>query len=305
MLKILFGIVTYGNTMFTEKAIDSIMSTYSGCKDIFVVIGKPGDMQTQELLYRKQVHYIMHDMNKGFPASVNDITDYAFKKNGYDAVIIMGNDVIAYENTLDSMVEAAEAGYLCVNTTEITSKYLVQLYPECSQYFVGNDLIINDLSNECWKKFVPTKDPVVIQEPSPTVENPMVNIHNLCLYTREYFDKAGYIDTNFYKAYFEDDDYNYRRKLLDLKVCNLANRYYFHFWSRTIKQGSGGSTNKLFEFNREYYIHKWGGEPHHEAYTIPFDGKPYTLEDGLILTNDINIQSRELEPKIINYWSNK
>ena len=115
-------------------------------------------------------------------------------------------------------------------------------------------------------------------------------------------DKIGYVDVNFYPAYYSDNDYARRGVNANLKTCALANSQYFHFWSRTIHQGSGGSTARYFENNRKYYIMKWLGDFSRERWTIPFNGKPHHLNKNIILPADLKISSRENERGIIKFW---
>ena len=89
-----------------------------------------------------------------------------------------------------------------------------------------------------------------------------------------------------------------------VKSAKVLGSYYFHFWSRTIKQGNGGSTNKFFEMNRDYYKDKWGGDFLSEKYTIPFDGKEYKI-NGRVQTTNLNISTRENDLSNVTYWMSK
>ena len=100
--------------------------------------------------------------------------------------------------------------------------------------------------------------------------------------------KVGYTDVAFYPAYFVDNDYARRMVNTGVRSCCLSSSRFFHFWSRTIKQGSGGSTNRYFNNNAQYYEEKWGG--------------PFGQETK---SPDLVISTREGEEQIINYWKQK
>ena len=73
-----------------------------------------------------------------------------------------------------------------------------------------------------------------------------------------------------------------------IRCCTLRNARFFHFWSRTIYQETGGSNPHFFENNRQYYVTKWGGDFGSELYQAP------TL-----------IDSREGELEKILHWKSR
>lgn len=81
----------------------------------------------------------------------------------------------------------------------------------------------------------------------------------------ETWKKVGTFDENFYPAYFEDNDYDYRMKRAGIKVLytNFLKPAIYNN-SMTIK--ANPDLNKNFNKNRLYYIHKWGGEPGKEKF---------------------------------------
>lgn len=85
------------------------------------------------------------------------------------------------------------------------------------------------------------------------------------------YEKIGLFDENFFPAYFEDNDYSYRAKLLNIPIKKskfLDPTIYRN--SSTIAKDPG--INKSFEQLKQYYIEKWGGEPGHEIYSYPENG---------------------------------
>lgn len=90
----------------------------------------------------------------------------------------------------------------------------------------------------------------------------------LFLLTKEVFDRVGPFDERFYPAYYEDNDYHYRMKLL-----NVIYRHEKLFGvsvfrgSQTIARDPGLIKHSKCE---AYYVEKWGGLPGKETYKTPF-----------------------------------
>lgn len=299
-MKTLIGIVTFGGLNFTKLAIKAVRENTIKPVDIFIVVGKPDDKETINYCWENDIPHKIHSANMGFPYSVNDIYDYGWVHNDYDNIIIMGNDVLPYPNSIDSMIELAETSeYELICASEFDVRNLCDVYEEAKKYFSGEDYIFSKFDEEPWKLFTDYNRPLEISDPS------IANVQNLCLYKRSVFEKIGYTDVNFYPAYYIDNDYARRAVNAQLKSCTLTNAIYFHFWSRTIKQGTGGSNSKFFAANQKFYKKKWHGDFGQEQWTIPFNGSNHRLTTGLYLPGSLKIDSREDEERIINYWAAK
>ncbi len=279
----LIAFVTFGGLKFTQLAIRGIRETVQNPYDLFVVVGKPGDWETKEWLDREEITYTMHSENMGFPFSVNDIYDYAWKMNNYDHLILMGNDVIPYPYCIDSLIkQAEETSYEVISALQYDIRDLTNEFPETRDCFSGGNFVVRDLSSEPWKRFSN------YSEHREVADMRLYDIQNLCLYKREVFYKVGYTDVNFYPAYFIDNDYARRIVLSDVRCCSLTNARFFHFWSRTIHEGSGGSTSKQFQRNEDYYKRKWGGKVGHET-----------------LVPELNTKTRDHEIETVRTWRDK
>lgn len=302
----IIGIVTYGNLDFTKMAVESVWETVNSPIDIYIVVGKPEDNDTPEWLDSVGIPYSAHADNYGFPFSVNDIYDYAWKKNDYRNLIIMGNDVVAYPYAIDSLIHVADITdntWVCAR--EYSVKSFCKEYPEAAkEYFnVGSNYKFTRFDTEPWKIAIPDSTAI-----SPNIEVDgagLSDVHNLALFKKEIFDEIGYIDVNYYPAYYEDNDYV--RRAINAGVvnsCRVINSVYFHFWSRTIHQGSGGSNTGYFHENRTFYMRKWGGDFGYEAFETPFNGQQYFL-GNVVLEPEFGIHSRDDEAEIIDFWMKK
>lgn len=89
-------------------------------------------------------------------------------------------------------------------------------------------------------------------------------------------DRVGWFDENFTPAYFEDNDYIYRAKLIDLRYAYTETKV-VHEGSKTQFWFGDGDEERVvshdrFRRNREYFISKWGGQPLEERFGVPFNG---------------------------------
>lgn len=283
MSKVLVGIVTFGNLEFTKLAVNSIRETSKYELDFFLVVGKPGDTQTIGWIVEQgNIHYKVHSSNLGFPASVNDIYDFAWKDNNYDYLILAGNDVVAYPNSVNSLIELADTSeYECISSLQYDVNNLIADFPESARYFTGDKHVFSDFNSRPWELFTDYSRDIKIEDMQ------LLDIQNMCLYKKAIFDNIGYTDVAFYPAYYVDNDYARRIVISGLKCCTLSSSRFFHFWSRTIHQGSGGSNDKYFRNNRAYYRTKWKGDFGEET------SHPNIL-----------INTRDNEEQVIAHWRN-
>ena len=302
------AVPTFGNFLFTKLTIEHIIKTTKKVDyTLFVVVGDKNDKNTIKYCKRNSIDYVVHDINKGLPGSINDIYDYAFKDNSFDSVTIVGNDVLAFWNSIDQLIdEANSTDYDWISGVAVPINVLIKAVPECKKYFHGGekDKNFNGTSLPEWLdkfKFTEKENRILDLKRHSIVGDS----HNMCVFTKKVFDVVGYVDVNCYPAYFEDNDYSRRAQLLGIKMCRVANARYFHFWSRTIHQGpDGASDNKFFDNTKDFYKEKWGDLPGKEVYKVPFNGRAYSY-NNVKAKGHLNIASRKREIMIINYWKSK
>lgn len=112
------------------------------------------------------------------------------------------------------------------------------------------------------------------------LENPFVGIlcdksqngYSSMVFTPELLYEVGYLDENFFPAYYEDNDHRYRMKLAGIEWEYLPLQY-THRVSSTLKSNAEFQKKNQMTFaeNARYYIEKWGGLPGEEQYDAPFD----------------------------------
>ncbi len=84
------------------------------------------------------------------------------------------------------------------------------------------------------------------------------------------YDLIGPFDEDFFPAYFQDNDYEYRikrNKYTDIKKEAILNPTLYRN-SMTLKKDR--KLNANFTNNRSRYVTKWGGEPEKEKFKTPF-----------------------------------
>lgn len=253
MSKTLVGITAYGGLPFLEMALRSIQETTNSV-DVWVVAAKPDDQEMTRWLMERHIPHIGHADNRGFPASVNDCYDHAFKSGDYDHLIIFGNDVVAMPGAIDAMIHTADTTeYEMVCGSEFNSRFLVDNYPEAQQFFHGDNLIFNDFTARPWELHKERRSGV---EPHQRKD-----IRNFTLFKRSAFYKVGYADVSFWPGgYYEDNQYCERCDHLGVTACGLLDAPFFHFWSRTIHQGESREHGKWFGLNKERYD-EWKANP--------------------------------------------
>lgn len=87
---------------------------------------------------------------------------------------------------------------------------------------------------------------------------------------KEVYKHVGSFDEQFYPAYYEDNDYNYRitlNPLTQVVVEPLLNPTLYRN-SQTIALNP--RLNERFLQNKARYVQKWGGEPLKEQFTTPY-----------------------------------
>lgn len=87
--------------------------------------------------------------------------------------------------------------------------------------------------------------------------------------SKKLVDLIGYLDENFYPAYYEDADYDRRMSLSGVHEPNITIPGYSALMANSVTSDKGLPVHYLHL--QEYYIQKWGGKPGEETFTHPFN----------------------------------
>ncbi len=103
-------------------------------------------------------------------------------------------------------------------------------------------------------------------------------IHPFCcfLVSQDAVADVGHFDEQFFPAYFEDNDYRRRMKLagwqefaMDELMMGLK-----HVGSTTVSAMTSAEKafmRRCYKNNQRLYEAKWGGPPHYELFSVPYD----------------------------------
>lgn len=95
---------------------------------------------------------------------------------------------------------------------------------------------------------------------------------SVALISKECYKLVGDFDELFFPAYYEDNDYAFRLRLLGGKLSHIdALEPIIKRNSQTIKKAP--HLNDNFTKNKRLYMKKWGGQPGKEKFKKPFNGR--------------------------------
>ena len=137
-----------------------------------------------------------------------------------------------------------------------------------SAVIIANDDIIlgNNTLQSILDKAKEFPDAVISAGP----EDSRGNEFSLFYIPRSVHELLGNFDEQFYPAYFEDNDYQYRMKLNNVPLIKSGGDAYYHKGSATINTYTPERMtqhHKDFNENEFRYVQKWGGIPGKETVT--------------------------------------
>ena len=119
-----------------------------------------------------------------------------------------------------------------------------------------------------------------VYEKNPDAGMVMADGYNVFLMTPKALELVGYLDENFYPAYYEDCDHWRRTVLSGIKAVGVPGFKHIH---GEIGDPHGGSSTVrsdpelnrkngiTTQNNHDYYVRKWGGEPSKEKFPTPYN----------------------------------
>ena len=191
-------------------------------------------------------HYIKNETNKGCASGWNQGVKFGLE-NGFSHFLIINNDILVSPNTIQAIYDRMIKGdKVLVSAIDITGE--VKLPETVLDPSAG----------------INRKDPS--EAPSP---------HFSCfMISKETIEKVGWFDEQFYPAYFEDNSYHYRCKLIagNDSAITITQGAFYHFGSRTQNEALGGIPvcgGDAFNANKQRFIKLWGGMPSKETFRHP------------------------------------
>jgi GT2 family glycosyltransferase len=98
-----------------------------------------------------------------------------------------------------------------------------------------------------------------------------------CVLSKLALEHVGYLDQNFWPAYYEDVDYGRRCYLSNVKIITSPKVLVEHERSKTTRDNPDilAKSAEVMRLNEDYYTRKWG-PPYKETFTVPFDNREFT-----------------------------
>lgn len=200
--------------------------------------------------------YVIDNWNtpRSVAASWNEGADRAFN-DGCEFVAILNDDIIMSEKCIDYMRD-----------------YLL-FHKECGLVSGTRVMSKGELYND-------SRRVRIVKQEQPDFACFMIG--------QRCFDRVGRFDENFVPAYFEDNDYHYRCKVLGVPTVGLEFAPFFHHGSVTQNWNGKDSAcePKQFRANRAYYSNKWGGFPGRESFTNPYNDQGLEPKEWRIEVNE-------------------
>ena len=227
---------------YTERMIDSI-KTIHPYKVMLIDNGRTLESKKwlSKMTKKKNVEALSFKVNIGVASSWNTGIMLAMDHWGSQIYFIPNNDILLHPKAIDLLCDRiCDPDIALITATDV-----------CGKIVEPTDI---------YEYKIPKKEELV--------EAPEFS----CFMTKiETVNKIGLFDTQYYPAYFEDNDYHYRLKLASMKSLKTNRAVYYHYGSRTIKQSKKilEISNAGYAINRDYYESKWGGLPGHETRKVP------------------------------------
>lgn len=250
---------------YTKQCIDSVTEAMIRAKahgidaHIILIDNKSTD-ETQVEASKMNNELFFYQRNEerwGFQRSVNFGVKYGIE-HGAELIMVCNNDITMHPEALWRLVARFgkdDVGMVtCMDVTgEMTEKKITPAE-------IGK---INAFEKEG-----------VEEAPHPHFSAFMVS--------KRCWEEVGEFDELFFPAYFEDNDYHYRMRLIGAPAIVFPPAMFYHYGSRTQNEaqedGKPIVVSMLFENNRAFYVRKWGGLPGSEKFQWPYNQESNTLK---------------------------
>lgn len=160
----------------------------------------------------------------------------------------------------------------------------ILLAPNCLERmaFMFSELEPNVIlvsANNIFSNFENPKDILQYSEPENDITNATDHPNYACfMVKRDFFDKHGKFDENFWPAWWEDNDSHYRIHLLGLRAICTTYASCIHYGGQTIKNDPGRAISGISE---QYFEDKWGSKNRDmkEKFITPYNDPKLTPRD--------------------------
>ncbi len=241
---------------YTKQCIDSLMDAMMRAKshdiDCHLTLIDNNSIDETELEASKMESVLFHSIRNserwGFQRSVNTGVKEGIK-TGAELFLICNNDITIHPEAIWRLVDRFSKDPVGMVTC-------MDIRGEMNENNIIPAMIGSLNANE---------KEAVEEAPHPNFSAFMVS--------RACWEAIGEFDELFAPAYFEDNDYHYRMKLMEIPAVVLPAAMFYHYGSRTQNEAEGVPivSGGMFENNRAFYAKKWGGIPGQEKFKTPYN----------------------------------
>jgi len=252
-MKLHIIMVVLNNLDLTKQAISSITTRYSYA--LHVMDQNSTDGTEEWAKHNPAVLYKRFSPQVALSEAWNLAIREALLDPECEYIFVPNNDVIFHTATIDALIEGIDTlGYAMVTGDNVCPKLSLEEFRQL-QNPGDTDHDSRPITN--WREEGPDFSCFMIK--------------------RDFVEKVGYFDENFYPAYFEDNDCHIRILKAGLHAKRLSKAPYYHLASQTIRNNPQLQPiiSDGFRKNQSYFILKWGAMPADvmdgQGYSAPYN----------------------------------
>ncbi|MDT0126496.1 glycosyltransferase family 2 protein [Paenibacillus sp. RRE4] len=233
-------IPTYNQRDYVLQCVSSI-EKYTPAPYEIIVVDNASQDGTADALLRKggMVRVAALDKNRGFAGGVNQGLMMAKGRH----IVVLNNDTLVTPGWLENMMS-------CLN-----SDPQIGVVGPVTNYIGGDQQIEVPYREveEMWS-FAANQN-----RPDPEKHRLTERLVGFCwLFSRDLFERAGYLDEGYAVGNFEDDDWIVRVRMLGYRLAVAGDAFIHHFGSVSMKALGEQDFNTVNKGNEQFYSQKWG-----------------------------------------------
>lgn len=234
-MKLHIVMVALNNAKMTQEAMESIVSPMPYSIHLMdQESSEQFDLSGFDSLYRRFSPRV--SLSEAWNVGINE----ALEDPECEYIFIPNNDVVFHNVTISALIWGLDnLGYAMVTGENVAPRYTIDDFKAIES---PGSIEFDKRPITNWR------------EEGPDFSCFMIG--------RNFVDKFGYFDENFYPAYCEDQDMHVRIVKGGSHAKRLTTAPYYHFGSRTVVNNTNliGIISQGHEKNKGYYRQKWGNE---------------------------------------------
>ncbi|MGO4532191.1 glycosyltransferase family 2 protein [Paenibacillus sp. 2TAF8] len=233
-------IPTYNQRGYVLQCVSSIEKHTPAPYEIIVVDNASQDGTAEALLRQGgMVRVAALEKNRGFAGGVNQGLMMAKGRH----IVVLNNDTLVTPGWLENMMT-------CLN-----SDPQIGVVGPVTNYIGGDQQIeVPYREVEQMWSFAASQN-----RPDPEKHRMTDRLVGFCwLFSRDLFERTGYLDEGYAVGNFEDDDWIVRVRMLGYRLAVAGDAFIHHFGSVSMKALGEQDFNTVNKGNEQFYSQKWG-----------------------------------------------